>query len=160
MQTLEHTVRLLDNALFNMSNNRDCEYLDNSGKQPSPCDCPVCEAKAMLLMTREWRYVGAHHNRVTNGHNPREMRMIVAWKNQVDDKLLATLLYNGPLDGRGAPREPVFVPSARDWFVATTIVQWLATNVGMAVLQAAGFKYSLWDEDRARHAEKEESKKP
>ena len=40
-------------------------------------------------------------------------------------------------------------PSARDWYVATSIIQWLATNVGMTVLEAAGFKYQQWDQDAA-----------
>lgn len=40
-------------------------------------------------------------------------------------------------------------PSARDWFVATSVVQWLATNVGMSVLEAAGFKYQQSDQDEA-----------
>ncbi len=40
-------------------------------------------------------------------------------------------------------------PSARDWYVATSVVQWLATSVGMTVLEAAGFKYQQWEQDRA-----------
>jgi len=40
-------------------------------------------------------------------------------------------------------------PSARDWYVATSLIQWLATNVGMTVLEAAGFKYQQWEQDRA-----------
>ena len=41
------------------------------------------------------------------------------------------------------------IPSARDWYVATSVIQWLATNVGMTVLEAAGFKYQQWDQDVA-----------
>jgi hypothetical protein len=40
-------------------------------------------------------------------------------------------------------------PSARDWYVATSVIQWLATNVGMTVLEAAGFSYQQWEQDRA-----------
>lgn len=38
-------------------------------------------------------------------------------------------------------------PSVRDWYVATSIIQWLATNCGMSVLEAAGFKYD-WEKRR------------
>jgi hypothetical protein len=41
------------------------------------------------------------------------------------------------------------VPSARDWYVATSVIQWLATNVGMTVLEAAGFKYAQEEQDAA-----------
>jgi len=37
----------------------------------------------------------------------------------------------------------------RDWYVATSVIQWLATNVGMTVLEAAGFKYQQWTQDMA-----------
>ena len=56
--------------------------------------------------------------------------MINAWRAQVDDRLLAMIL-----DQEG------YTPSPRDWFVATSVVQWLATNVGMNVIERAGFVY-------------------
>lgn len=40
-------------------------------------------------------------------------------------------------------------PSARDWYVATSVIQWLATTVGMTVLEGAGFKYAQWEQDQA-----------
>jgi hypothetical protein len=146
---LEHTVRLLDNALWRIAHGRDCEYWGGDvSRQPTPCDCQVCEAKAALEVTKNWRYIGSHYARVTNGFNPREAKIHAAWKKLMNDRTLGQLLYDGPYAG-GSPAQFVPCPTARDWYVATSVVQWLATNVGMTVLEAAGFKYDQWDQDRA-----------
>lgn len=134
---LEHKVRLLDNALWHIARRRDCDYLDCPKERPTPCDCPVCTAKSALAAANDWRYIGAMHERVTNGFNPRETKINKAWKELVDDFKLAAVL------------DEKTVPSARDWYVATSVVRWLVTNVGMTVLEAAGFKYEQWDQDRA-----------
>ena len=63
--------------------------------------------------------------------------MKLATSNRDPDDLLSKILK----DDR--------VPSARDWYVATSVIQWLATNVGMTVLEGAGFKYQQWEQDRA-----------
>jgi hypothetical protein len=97
----------------------------------------TCVAKAVLARTKEWRYIGAHHDRVTNGHNPREAKIHDAWKKLVGDLELSRILDEKTL------------PSARDWYVASSIVQWLATNVGMTVIEAAGYKYQQWEQDAA-----------
>ncbi len=162
---LEHAVRTLDNALWRLAHGRSCEYTYNEPRRPTPCDCQVCEAKAALAATRDWRYIGSHHARVTNGYNPREAKIHAAWKKLVDDQKLAQILYDGPYSG-GAPSHFMATPSTRDWYVATSVVQWLATNVGMTVLEAAGFKYDQWDQDRAdldlmrRRAEREKEAPP
>lgn len=36
----------------------------------------------------------------------------------------------------------------RDWYVAVSVIQWLATNIGSTVLEGAGYKYTKLDEDR------------
>lgn len=157
---LEQAVRTLDNALWRIAHGRDCEYYGNDASRPQPCDCQVCEAKAALAATRDWRYIGSHHGRVTSGYNPREAKIWTAWKKLVDDQKLGTILYDGPYSN-GSPAYGVPTPSTRDWYVATSVVQWLATNVGMTVLEAAGFKYVQYDQDRAdldlmkRRAERE-----
>ena len=146
---LEHALRVLDNALWRIAHSRDCEYAcDGGDERPAPCDCQVCEAKAALAATRDWRYIGSHHGRVTSGQWPRETKIHAAWKKLVDDHKLGTILYDGPY-ANGSPEYGVPTPSTRDWYVATSIVQWLATNVGMTVLEAAGFKYDQWTQDRA-----------
>lgn len=42
----------------------------------------------------------------------------------------------------------------RDWYVATSIVQWLATNIGSTIVEAAGYKYMKHHEDRVCREEK------
>jgi len=144
---LEHNVRVLENALYRIAHNRDCDYVDCPNDKPNPCPCAVCEAKAAIESMIEWRYRGALHYRVVNGFNPRETKIMAAWRNAVDDFSLGKITYEGPWRN-GQPADTAPTPSVRDWFVASSVVQWLATNVGMAVLEAAGFKYSGWDEDR------------
>jgi hypothetical protein len=134
---LEKTIVALDNALWRIAHARDCDYEPYTKDRPTPCDCPACVAKAVLARTKEWRYVGAMHARVTNGHNPRETKIYEAWKKLVDDHHLSGIL------------DEKTVPTARDWYVATSVVQWLVTNVGMTVLEAAGFKYQQWEQDTA-----------
>jgi hypothetical protein len=144
---LEHTVRILDNALWRLAHGRSCDY-EYDKDRPSPCNCQVCEAKAALAATRDWRFIGSHHARVTTGFDPRETKIHAAWKKLLDDRKLGQILYDGPYSG-GEPAGDVPCPTVRDWYVATSVVQWLATNVGMTVLEAAGFKYDQWDQDRA-----------
>jgi hypothetical protein len=63
--------------------------------------------------------------------------MKIATSNRDPDHLLSQILKDD------------HIPSARDWYVATSVIQWLATNVGMTVLEAAGFKYQQWEQDSA-----------
>lgn len=105
-------------------------------------------AKQALALTRDWRFIGSHHARVTSGHDPRETKIHAAWKKLLDDRKLGMILYDGPYSG-GSPAHEVPCPSVRDWYVATSVVQWLATSVGMTVLEAAGFKYVQYEQDCA-----------
>jgi hypothetical protein len=149
---LEQTIVALDMALYRIANGRDCDYFDTRDR-PSPCNCPVCVARSTLERVKDWRYLGAHQDRVTSGHNPRETKIHAAWKELLDDRKLAMIL------------DQEIVPSARDWYVATSVVRWLATNVGMTVLEAAGFKYQQWEQDTAnrelmrRRQDREKEKK-
>jgi hypothetical protein len=141
-EALQRKVRLLDNALQFIARRGDCEYLDERDR-PVPCECPVCVAKSTLEEARGWRYIGAKYERVTNGFNARETKIHAAWAKLADDHLLSQILCE---ERGGTP-----TPTARDWYVATSVVQWLATNVGMSVLEAAGFKYSQFEQDRANY---------
>lgn len=157
----EQGLRILDNALWRIAHEcGECYYADYSEKdKPKPCDCPRCVALAALEASKRWRFHGSHFERTQNGGWPRETKMQAAWAKYASSKpdpdvLLAQILGE---DDRA--------PSARDWYVATSVVQWLATNVGMGVLEAAGFKYSQWDEDREaadqqRRREREQEAKP
>jgi hypothetical protein len=133
-------LRILDNALWRIAHRGDCEYLDEESR-PKPCDCPRCVAIAALESAKNWRFHGAYYERTQKDHWPREAKMHAAWMKlattQDPDRLLSQILKDEHL------------PSARDWYVATSAIQWLATNVGMTVLEGAGFKYQQWEQDMA-----------
>jgi len=140
----EQGLRILDNALWRIAHERgECYYADHSEKdKPKPCDCPRCVALAALETSKTWRFHGAMYDRTKSGAWPRESKMHAAWMklatcNRDPDLLLSQILKEDQ------------APSARDWYVATSVIQWLATNVGMTVLEAAGFKYSQWEQDVA-----------
>lgn len=164
LDSQDQELRILDNALWRIAHRGDCEY-DYDRSRPGPCDCAVCVAKAAIEAARNWRFHGAHHERTRSEHWPREAKMHAAWMK------LANSSQGGPdyLLARGILNDGG-VPSVRDWYVATSVIQWLATNVGMTVLEAAGFKYQQSDQDRAdtetlrsrqeRETEKEREAKP
>lgn len=140
----EQGLRILDNALWRIAHRGDCEYEEVDDKsRPSPCECPRCLAIAALKAAKSWRFHGALWERTQSGNWPRETKMHAAWMKLAGrtggspDHLLASILGEDK------------TPSARDWYVATSVIQWLATNVGMTVLEAAGFSYQQWDQDRA-----------
>jgi hypothetical protein len=138
----EQGLRILDNALWRIAHRGDCDYYDEKNR-PKPCDCPRCVAIAALEAAKNWRFHGAYYERTQSPHWPRETKMHAAWMKLTSgigrsdpDHLLCQILKDDHV-------------SARDWYVATSVIQWLATNVGMTVLEAAGFKYQQWDQDRA-----------
>ena len=141
----EQGLRVLDNALWRIAHRGDCDYYGEKNR-PTPCGCPRCVALAALEASKNWRFHGALYERTKSGHWPRETKMHAAWMKLASgsgqggrdpDHLLSQILKDD------------HVPSARDWYVATSVIQWLATNVGMTVLEAAGFKYDQWEQDRA-----------
>lgn len=147
---LDH-IALLTAALRRIANGRDCDYIDFPKDRPAPCTCPKCTATAVLEQAAAWRRRGAHHQRVTNGFNPRETAIVEAWSKAVDDRRLAQILDPGAPDDKQRvfiTHETLQPPTARDWFVATSVVQWLVTNVGQEVLRNAGWGYTRYDEDR------------
>jgi hypothetical protein len=151
----DQKLQILDNALWRIAHRNECEYYDDKKSRPSPCDCAPCMAKAAFEAAKNWRFHGSHHARTQGDQFPREAKMHAAWMKLANsnqggaDHLLAKGILN---DGSA--------PSARDWYVATSVIQWLATSVGMSILEAAGFKYQQHDQDRAvedrrRHGERQ-----
>lgn len=157
MEMLEHTVDVLDAFAHGIADFDcyGCDRTDDPG-------CMPCRARAALQAVSAYRYggsretpsrrfVGSMHNRVNDGWNPRETKIHRAWCKYMDDRGHGADRNLGMvLSDRGSgPFGPqIDWPSPRDWYVATSVVQWLATNVGMSILEEAGFKYTLWDEDR------------
>lgn len=150
---IDQTMALSTMALRDIAARTECDYSMDEKNRPRPCPCSHCVATRTLdLIERgpgSWRYRGAYADRVE--HSPRERRIIETWRKQVNDRELGMILT----ERRGSfSYQEVDLPSVRDWFVATSVVQWLATNVGMSVLEQAGFKYQLWEEDRKEREDK------
>jgi hypothetical protein len=132
---------------------RDCEYLD-SNDRPQPCDCPPCTAQQALATENEWRFLGGGVERLE--HNPRERKIVAAWRQYMsgfgtgtpDYKLAQILREVDPDSSVPTARRGIIAtfPTPRDWYVATTIIQWLATNVGSSILSAAGYHYDNAEE--------------
>jgi hypothetical protein len=140
--SLHRSFTAMRNALRSIIfNEGDCSCRDD---QMQPGECPVCIAKAALAGESDWRFDG--YNPTRRKSMPREAAMIDAWRHYFTrsagsangttapmDAILAQILFgekSGPND-----------VTERDWYVATTIVQWLATNVGQCVLFDAGYQY-------------------
>ncbi len=131
----------LRSILFNYG---DCaRVLDEPDDLGTPCECPACVARAALEGEEDWRFEGYSPTRRETG--PREAAMNAAWRHYFKraagrangtsapvDAILAQILF-----GEGSGPDDV---TERDWYVATTIVQWLATNVGECVLLGAGYR--------------------
>jgi hypothetical protein len=129
----EHAVMV---AALRTISSGDC-WSDESGDS---CHCPVCEATWALGKVGSWRYEAAFSTRLTDGLHPREARIIAAWRAYMADNpdhRLSQVLHDR--DNH---------VTRRDWYVATSVVQWLATNIGMLIVEAAGFKYTRFEEDR------------
>lgn len=165
MAMLEHTVDVLE-AFVTWRAQYDCygcEYGDgppgNDGQK-----CERCAAEAALLRVRAWRYggsaelpsrrfEGAMYRRIVAGWDPRETKIHRAWAEFMPgyssnpDRLLALVLTDRSV-GTSVFEPPLDWPTPRDWYVATSVVQWLATTVGSTILEKAGWKYTQHDEDR------------
>jgi hypothetical protein len=146
-EAIEQELGVMRDALEAIANYGDCDYVGNESERPRPCRCPQCRAKRALETADRWRYMGARHDRIHS--MPREAAMMKAWERYFDgragvetpDYRLAMVLGDitdaNPTSRGYVTREP----SPRDWYVASSVVQWLATNVGSAILYEAGFDY-------------------
>jgi hypothetical protein len=130
---------------------RDCDYLDFPNDRPDPCDCPTCIAKQALETENEWRFVGGGVER--QKHSPRERKIAAAWRDYMigvgagaPDYKLAQILRETSVEAPTVRGHITRYPTPRDWYVATSIIQWLATNVGSSILSAAGYHYDAKEE--------------
>jgi hypothetical protein len=156
MAMLEHAVDVLEGFAHNRAS-YDCYGCEPDSK------CEPCQAEEALAAVKAYRYggsmeepsrrfVGAMDYRVHNDWNPREAKIHRAWVGYMErygstspDRTLGMILTDRQ---PGQPDGVTDWPTPRDWYVATSIVQWLVTNCGSSILEAAGWKYTQWDEDR------------
>lgn len=88
-------------------------------------------------------FYGAHYENVreSSASGLREAKMREVW--------IAFFSGKDPDRGLSLILGDARAPSARDWYVATSVIQWLATNVGMALLEAAGFRHHCAKGDKS-----------
>ncbi len=117
----------------------ECTRADEPREPGRPCECATCIAKAALENEEDWRFLGWNPERRFS--MPRELAIVEAWKHYFKHG-------GGKATGGSAPMDKMLADilgidadsiDARDWYVATTVVQWLATNVGQCVLDDAGY---------------------
>lgn len=159
MAMLENAVEMLDDFVRESARSEcysDCQDED------ADYHCTTCRAREVVESISAWRYggstetpsrrfVGAMHYRTESGWDPREAKIHRAWTKHMErwgppDYLLGQILTDR------SPGQPDGVrdwPTARDWYVATSVVQWLATACGSSILEAAGWKYTQYKEDAA-----------
>lgn len=119
--------------------NGDCMRIDEPD-DGQLCECPICIAKGALENEEDWRFMGWSPERRFS--MPRELAMVEAWKHYFKRSAGAANGTTAPMDKLLAQILGVDADSVtdRDWYVATTVVQWLATNVGQCVLFDAGYE--------------------
>lgn len=122
--------------------NGEC-YRRDEPNNPSPCECPICLAKAALEGEEDWRFQGYRPDRRET--MPREHAIHAAWKAYFTHTAGKANGTTGPMDQifaqiiDGAEKADQDTVTERDWYIATTVVQWLATNVGQCILFDAGY---------------------
>lgn len=122
-----------DLALRAIANYADCMNQDYPDPEQPICQCPVCIAKRTLASESEWRYVGNHESR--RSHNPREAAIADAWRRYMKGPC------SGTPDHKLASILGIDKVTPHDWLIATTLVQWMATNIGSCLLYEAGYHY-------------------
>jgi hypothetical protein len=132
-QSIQRRMGAMDMALRIIADYGDCMHEMHPDPDEPICQCPVCVAKRALETENEWRYAGNHESR--RAHNPREAAIADAWRRYMKgagtaapDKKLASILGFDEV-------------TAHDWLVASTLVQWMVTNVGSSLLHEAGYRY-------------------
>ncbi len=138
---VELAIQSMRHALRDIASYGDCMHSEDRG-EPG-CTCPVCVAKQALATEDaiDWRFIS--HMDYRRSTMPRERDIVEAWKAYLKRA------GSGPESRPDMTMSQIIgdEPSVRDWYVATSVIQWLATNCGMLVLEAAGFKYD-WERRR------------
>lgn len=149
LDELEEYVDIMRHALGVIAQN-DCNYYGDL-ELGEPCPCDECIARKALADVEAFRwgghrempihrFDGALPERLKTPHaHTREVKIHRAWVRYLERHGADYTLEGILCDHRW--------PSARDWYVATSVVQWLATNCGSTILEEADFKYAKYDED-------------
>jgi hypothetical protein len=119
----------------------ECTRQDEPRQPDTLCECAICIAKSALENEEDWRFMGWNPERRFS--MPRELAMVEAWKHYFKRAAGSANGSSGPIDGLLAKILGLDADSIteRDWYVATTVVQWLSTNVGQSILFDAGYEY-------------------
>lgn len=132
VKRLETALYGFRDALKNIANYGGCMHSEDGAARTADarCTCPICVAKRAITpeACADWRF--SSHLEYRRSTHPREYAMIEAWKAYLGrnpDNTMQQIIGEEPSD--------------RDWYVATSVIQWLATNCGMSVLDKAGFSY-------------------
>ncbi len=139
----------------------ECRYsYDPADERPNPCACYSCTARAALGDSDAWRFRGSFAHRLGSSQWPRETAIVAAWESYASrgknpDHVLGQILDDNP-DAQRSCRG-FAAPTVR---VATSVIQWLATNCGCSVLSEAGFavgadRPSLRELERQREAHRD-----
>lgn len=131
---VQRKLSIMAMALRQIAQYGDCLHQDHPSPDEPPCGCPVCVAKTALASEQDWRYISNHANRQAS--NPREAAIIAAWARYFK------AIGSGSPDHKLGQVLGFEEVTMRDWLVATTVVQWLATNVGQCILSEAGYDYN------------------
>ncbi len=140
-QKTELALQAMKHALQAIANYGDCLHDEDGGAGQPDCQCPVHTAKRALVTEDavDWRF--SSHMDFRRNTMPRERDIVDAFRDYLKRQ------------GGGSPDVKLSQiigddPSVRDWYVAVSVVQWLATNCGMSVLDRAGFRYD-WNRKRS-----------
>lgn len=130
---IERALGSMHDALRVIANYGDCLHQDHPDPNAIVCQCPVCIAKRAVNTETDWRYMSNNEHRLP--YNKREHAIVEAWRRYMKG------IGSGTPDHKLSQILHGLEPTERDWLVATTVIQWLATNVGSTILEEAGFRY-------------------
>lgn len=132
-ESINRKMSAMAQALRTIAGYGDCMHRDHPAEDEPPCGCPVCIAKNALAIEADWRFISNHENR--QAHNPREAAIMAAWRRYMRG------LGSGTPDFKLAQILGFESVTVRDWLVASTLIQWMTTNVGSALLTETGYHY-------------------
>lgn len=151
MTDLEKITTAFADTLETIARFHACDFYDRD--EDDDCTCAGCQAKFVLKQIGPWRQniakdrvgvedvdpvdtsqrgAGAYPDRLY--WHARERRLVGAFLGSVNQVRLGQILNRDP--------------SIQDWDAILSVIRWVGTNVGSAVLETAGWRYNKYHEDR------------